>query len=156
MDDTITGDQEIQRIVDGYIQQLDQVLGPAGLGFANVIAETAFDLDAPPLQESRLGNLITDAYRESINTLQPGAPVLMTFEANGLILDGVRRGRSGKLWFADLYRAIPLGIGPDQQPGYPLVTFYLTAKGRSGRDSSCWRAPRTSCKTTITFSKYRG
>jgi hypothetical protein len=32
------------------------------------------------------------------------------------------------MWVSDLYRALPLGFGPDGKPGYPLVTFYLEGK----------------------------
>ena len=35
---------------------------------------------------------------------------------------------NGQIWFADLFRVLPDGVGPDGNPGYPLVTFYLNAK----------------------------
>jgi 5'-nucleotidase / UDP-sugar diphosphatase len=40
----------------------------------------------------------------------------------------VRKGKTGSVWFADLFRVNPLGIGPNGQPGYPLVTYYLHGK----------------------------
>ena len=38
----------------------------------------------------------------------------------------VLKGKTGQIWFADLFRVTPIGIGPDGQPGYPLVSYYLS------------------------------
>jgi 5'-nucleotidase len=126
IDDTIVGHASVQQTIEGYVQALDTLLQPAGLAYDQVLAETSFDLTYPPFQEGNLGDLITDAYRAVVDALQPGEPVVLAFEANGVIWDPVRKGSTGELRFADLYGALPMGIGPDQQPGYPLVTFYLT------------------------------
>jgi 5'-nucleotidase/UDP-sugar diphosphatase len=128
VDDAVAADGAIQQLIDGYISALDAVLKPAGLAYGQVVAETAYDLTRPRFAEGNLGDLVTDAYRAVIDTLQPAESLLMSFEANGLIRDPVRSGESGQIWFADLYRALPLGAGPDSLPGYPLVTFYLTGK----------------------------
>lgn len=126
VNDLVQGDAAIQSRVEGYIGDLDGLLQPAGLGFRQAAVETDFDMTVSRFEESPLGNLITDAYRTVIDALEPTDPLLMTFEANGIIGDPLRRGSNGLLWFADLYRTLPMGIGPDQQPGYPLVTFWLT------------------------------
>jgi 5'-nucleotidase len=126
IDDAEAGDAKVQQTVDGWIQTLDAMLQPAGLSYAQVVAETNFDLTIPPLQESILGNVITDSYRTVVDALEPSEQVVLAFEANGLIRDPVHQGKTGQLGFADLYRAISLGAGPDGEPGYPLVTFYLT------------------------------
>jgi len=126
VDDSVAASAAIQARVEGYIKALDGLLQPAGLGFRQPVAETEFDMTVPRFEEAPLGNLVTDAFRTVIDALQPKQPLLMTFEANGDIYDPLRRGSSKTLWFADLYRVLPMGIGPDQQPGYPLVTFWLT------------------------------
>ncbi len=45
-----------------------------------------------------------------------------------MLRDEVLKGKTGQIWFADLYRANPLGIGPDQKPGYPLVAVHISGK----------------------------
>lgn len=128
IDDAIQGDSAIQQQIDGYKQQIDALLQPAGLAYDNVIAETTFDLTFPDFSETLLGNLITDAYLKVYNTLNPTAPADAAVEAGGVIRDPLMKGKTGALWLADIYRALPLGVGPDQKPGTPLVTFYLNGK----------------------------
>ena len=71
---------------------------------------------------------MTDAYRTVAAALEPSAPPVIAIEGNGQIRSDIRKGRSGLISFADLFRVLPDGIGPDEKPGYPLVTFYLNAK----------------------------
>jgi 5'-nucleotidase / UDP-sugar diphosphatase len=124
--DDIRGDATVQAAVDGYITKLDALLAPMGLAYRKAIARTAFDLPRPRYAESSLGDLIADAYLARLTALDPAHPPLLAFEANGLIPAEVRAGKSGKLWFADLYRTLPQGAGLDGQPGYPLTAFYLS------------------------------
>ena len=134
IDDQIKGDATAQAGVDAYITGLDTVLTPAGLGYRKVIAKTAFDLTRAT-GESNLGDALTDAYRAVTSALQPTAPPDIAVEANGHIRSIVAKGKTGQIWFADLFRAVPLGIGPDGKPGYPLVTFYLDGKSlRAGME----------------------
>jgi 5'-nucleotidase len=130
LDDQVKGDDEVQKKVDGYIQDLDDLLKPAQLTYKTVIAETAFDLAYPHYRdeyftETILGNVVTDAYLQVYNTLNPTEPADCSIESQGTLRDPVFKGKTGKLWLADIYRAVPLGVGPDGKPGYPLVTFYL-------------------------------
>lgn len=127
LDDTIPGDAAVQKIIDGHIATIDTLLKP-DLAYKQVVAETAFDLTKAPFQETRLGNLISDAYRMTVNKLQPTEPADLAVASSGHIRDEVLKGKTGKIWFADLYRALPLGMGPDNKPGYPLVTYYLKGK----------------------------
>ncbi|HEX2656862.1 MAG TPA: 5'-nucleotidase, partial [Polyangia bacterium] len=74
------------------------------------------------------GNLVTDAYRNIAAALQPTDPPALAVEANGQLRSPIAKGKTGDVWFADLFRVLPIGIGPNQVPGFPLVTFYLNAK----------------------------
>jgi 5'-nucleotidase / UDP-sugar diphosphatase len=133
IDDMIPGDPTTQGAVDAYIAGLDTSLAPAGLAYKKVLASTAADLPLPARQEAPIGNLVTDAYRTIGAALQPSDPPVIAVDANGALRAPVLAGKTGKIWFADLFRVTPLGIGPDQIPGYSLVTFYLDAKDiRSG------------------------
>jgi hypothetical protein len=53
---------------------------------------------------------------------------VIAIDAAGDIRDDIKKGKDGTLWFSDLFRVQSLGIGPDLQPGYPLVTFYINGK----------------------------
>jgi 5'-nucleotidase len=133
IDDTITGDPTTQAAIDAYIAGLDTSLASSNLAYKKVVAATAADLQLPAHQEAPIGNLVTDAYRTIASAVQPTEPPAIAVEANGQLRAPILAGKTGKIWFADLFRVTPIGIGPDQVPGYPLVTFYLNAKDiRSG------------------------
>ena len=133
IDDTITGDPATQGAVDAYIAGLDTSLAPSGLAYKQVVATTTADLPLPARGEAPVGNLVTDAYRTITAAVQPAEPPVIAVDANGALRAPIIAGKTGKIWFADLFRVTPLGIGPDQIPGYSLVTFYLNAKDiRSG------------------------
>jgi 2',3'-cyclic-nucleotide 2'-phosphodiesterase (5'-nucleotidase family) len=101
---------------------------PAGLAYKKVVAETAFDLPKLTFQEFPAGDLVVDAYRTVTSALNPAEPVDIAIEANGAIRSDIKKGKTGQIWFADLFRVTPLGIGPDGLPGYPLVTFWANGK----------------------------
>jgi 5'-nucleotidase / UDP-sugar diphosphatase len=133
IDDMITGDPTTQTAVDAYIAGLDTSLAASGLAYEAVVATTAADLPLPARGEAPVGNLVTDAYRTITGAVQPSDPPVIAVDANGALRAPIIEGKTGKIWFADLFRVTPLGIGPDQIPGYSLVTFYLNAKDiRSG------------------------
>jgi 5'-nucleotidase len=126
LDDQIKGDAAVQTQVEGYIKAVDTAVQPMGLSYNKVLAETAFDLTFPPYVETNLGDLITDAYRAQVDKLTPTDKVHVAVESGGIIRDPISKGKTGKLWFADVFRALPGGIGPDKRPGFPLVAIYLT------------------------------
>jgi 5'-nucleotidase/UDP-sugar diphosphatase len=130
IDDTIAGDAPTQATVDAYIAGLDATIGAQqpGLAYKGVMASTTVDLPLPVKLEAPVGNLVTDAYRAIAGALEPTDPATIAVEANGQLRSPIAKGKTGQLWFADLFRVTPIGIGPDQVPGYPLVTFYLNAK----------------------------
>ena len=129
VDDSVQGDPEIQAMVDGYIAALDTQLAAFGLAYGATLAETSSDIVTLEMAESGAGNLVTDAHVWAVNQI-PGteAPVTLAFEANGVIRDSILKGTTGAIWAADAFRVLPLGIGPDQIPGYSMATFYITAQ----------------------------
>jgi 5'-nucleotidase / UDP-sugar diphosphatase len=134
IDDTIQGDATTQTRVEQYITGLDlTALAPRGLAYRQVVAKSAVDLPFPASGEAPIGNLVTDAYRSIVSALQPSNPPALAVEANGQLRAPLLKGGTGELWFADLFRVLPIGIGPDRVPGFPLVSFYLNARDlRSG------------------------
>jgi 5'-nucleotidase len=128
VDDTVAGDAQIQQAVQGYIAEVDKLLVGEGLSYSEVLAATSFDLAFPEFQEAILGNLITDAYRHAADAVAPTAPADLALDSTGVIGDPILKGKTGKIGFADLHRAVKAGYGPDGKIGFPLVSFYLTGK----------------------------
>jgi 5'-nucleotidase len=128
VDDRTRGDPDIQAQVDSLAGAVDGLLGPAGLTYRSVVAETGTDLARRGPEEWPVGNLVTDAYRAVVSALQPDQPPAVALDANGQIRAPLLAGKTGQVWFADMFRVLPLGLGPDGQPGFPLVTFFITPR----------------------------
>ncbi|MBN2723444.1 MAG: bifunctional metallophosphatase/5'-nucleotidase [Deltaproteobacteria bacterium] len=157
IDDTVEGDPVLAAIMGAYITGLDTVLEPMGFTYsASPIATTTFDVATsenifyapagttitPYDIEKPAGMLIADAQRSVMNTiigmaLDAGlgadptfdsSPIEIVFIETGAVRDPILKGLTGNIAAADAFRAFPLGIGPDQLPGYPMLTFYLTPK----------------------------
>jgi 2',3'-cyclic-nucleotide 2'-phosphodiesterase (5'-nucleotidase family) len=133
IDDAIPADPAVQAEVERYEQIIDRnVLSQYGLTFDRVLAETSFDLRVVA-NNSNLGNLVSDAIRWGIDRYQydpqrPQTRTVIAVESNGMIREDILKRRSGLLQSSDLFRVVPLGIGMvEDTPGYPLVSFYLTA-----------------------------
>jgi 5'-nucleotidase / UDP-sugar diphosphatase len=105
------------------------------------VVYSAFTLPAgPPLRETGLGNLVTDAMRAAAEAAT-GERVDFVFQANGVIRGDLVPGAAGAVRGAvtayDLARVVGMGAGPDGLPGYPLVSLRLTgAEVRSALEVS--------------------
>jgi 2',3'-cyclic-nucleotide 2'-phosphodiesterase (5'-nucleotidase family) len=128
IDDSVPGDATTQQAVEQIIGGLDGALRLRNLGYRQVVARTPADLALPAAAEAPVGNLVTDAYRNMATILRAGAAPALAIEANGALRGPILQGRTGEVWFSDLFRVLPIGIGPDRVPGYPLVSFYLHAR----------------------------
>jgi 5'-nucleotidase/UDP-sugar diphosphatase len=133
IDDTIHGDERIQKKVESYITIINEkVLKNENLSFYQVLAKTEFDLKFVD-DESNLGNLIADSIRWKINRIDydrndPVTKVVVAIESNGVIRDDLLRGKTGNVAVCDLFRTVPLGFSRgDDTMGYPLVTCYFYA-----------------------------
>ena len=133
MDRNVPTDPGVDAAIAAYKAALD---GATGMDILAPMAETDIDGDGgfnindmPPMVETNLGDLVTDAYKTIATAVNPAEPVDLGFEANGVIRSGIPKGGLGRFSFYDLYRTIPLGATPDlAQPvpmGYPMVSFYL-------------------------------
>jgi 5'-nucleotidase len=132
IDDTIRGDSGIAEQIKAFEAEIDrQVLAGDDLGFRDIIAETEFDLYLTT-DESNLGNLIADAMRwyadrYEANPTGPAARNTVAVISNGVIRDPIVKGETGQIAVCDAFRAIPLGIGfdDDETMGYPLISLYI-------------------------------
>jgi 5'-nucleotidase len=133
IDDTILGDEKIQKRIESYIGIVNgQFLKDLHVSFYGVVGRTRFDLRLLE-DECNLGNLVTDAIRWAINRVDydrndPTTKVVVALESNGVIRDDLLRGKTGRIAVCDLFRTLPLGVSRGEGTmGYPLVTCYLYA-----------------------------
>jgi len=129
IDDSIPSDPEVTGLIEAFIDSLDRnVLAARGLEFSRAVAETDFDITVAEA-ECGLGNLVADALRWSVDSLEtdPAARVALAVESIGLLRDPVIRGKTGRIAACDLFDAFPLGIGLDDTLGYEVLSVYLTA-----------------------------
>lgn len=97
-----------------------------------VVAEIAYDMPSPAYRQKRLaengiGNMIADAFRFSVRQVEGKnyRHVDIALTTNGQIRDTFL---AGKISVADVFKVLPLGLGTDNRPGYPLLSVYLTGK----------------------------
>ena len=122
--------QEMVEIVEGYKTLVSEsYLKNYGLTYDEVIAISpfAFDSTGGKQADKALGNIISDAYRYAVETLEGEDGEEITFALNAA---GVIRGTlpEGEITAADVFNVLSLGVGADGTPGYPLVSVYLTGK----------------------------
>jgi 5'-nucleotidase / UDP-sugar diphosphatase len=134
IDDTILGDEKIQKKVESYIEIVNErFLKGHHLNFYQVLGKTHFDMRLLE-EESNLGNLIADSIRWGINRFDydrkdPITKVVVAIESNGIIRDDLLKGKTGKIAVCDLFCTVPLGFSRgDGSMGYPVVTCYLHAQ----------------------------
>ncbi|HEV8268877.1 MAG TPA: 5'-nucleotidase, partial [Thermoanaerobaculia bacterium] len=128
VDDTIRGDDRVDGAVGVFTDVVSLALKP--LSPTAIVGETAFPVGKASFAEFPLGNLLTDAMRASVSAVEVPAgkpPVDFAFETTSQIRDAILPGKTGIIQFGDAFRAMPLGIGPDHIPGWPLLSFYVTA-----------------------------
>lgn len=136
LSDTIPEDTGIKAIIDDYTQKLNSFLNDFTKGAFNDVNEpvlyTAFSLEKTEnFKETTIGNFVTDAMRIEGSKVT-GETVDIAFQGNGVIRGNIIPGSTewskNKVSFLDLVTVSGLGSGPDLRPGYPMVSFYLTAE----------------------------
>ena len=70
-------------------------------------------------------------------------PADFAVEASGQIRADLLKGKTGQIWFSDLFRVTPLGIGPDQLPGHAADHLLPDRGGGAGRVSRSAPPPGT-------------
>ncbi len=129
INDRLPGRPDITARVDEFSREIDEeFLASQGYRMDGVLAETKVDLVGADA-ESNLGNLAADGIRWAADRHRAKAeePVVAAMISNGVLRDDLIGGLTGRIQTADAFRTVPLGLGPDGRPGYPLVSFYLTA-----------------------------
>jgi len=126
IDDTILGDPAISQIIEGFKTRVTEVVfAPRGFAIDQPLARIEKDLtnaSSDLAASTILANLCTDAFRKATK-----AQIALT--ANGLMRNGLTRGKTGVQTVYDVFAVAPAGSGVlDMTAGSTLVTGYLTGK----------------------------
>jgi 2',3'-cyclic-nucleotide 2'-phosphodiesterase (5'-nucleotidase family) len=97
-----------------------------------IVAETSYDMASPAYRQTRLeengiGDMIADAFRFAVRQAEGKnyRHVHIALTTDGQIRDAFL---VGNISVADVFKVLPLGLGMDDRPGYPLLSIYLTGK----------------------------
>lgn len=132
VDDWVPGDPEIQAEVETLKGEVEKrFLSRRGLRYQEPLANMNFPMVDEPWGDSNLGDMVSDAIRWALDRVGPRAEALwerthFAVESGGLLRDPLMPGKRELLVLCDLFRAFPLGFGPDGDLGYPLLAVYLT------------------------------
>ena len=136
IDGSISPHPGILTLVEAYTARLNDLLqqmsGGRSKDILEVVARSRFPLpNHPPLQESPIGNFITDGMR-FVTQQVTGRRVDVALQANGSIRGSIIPGAMPRsldaVSFYDIVNTIGLGYGPDGYAGYPIVSVYLTGE----------------------------
>lgn len=133
INDKLPIDSNIMTSIEKYKQKVQtDYLDKMGMTFDQVLAYSPYSfLPASEIgikhAEEPLANLITDAYIYAVKKAegQDYEPVAVAVVPSGTIRGSFVKGN---ITVADAYVVSSLGIGPDQNSGYPLLSVYLTGK----------------------------
>jgi 5'-nucleotidase / UDP-sugar diphosphatase len=131
IDESIPEDHAVASRAVGFAEEIDTVyLRQLGLSFHKVLAQSPFSFESVTYGyahggELRLGDLITDAFAYAVRQAEgPDAhPVDVVIQPLGMIRHSFD---AGPITVDDAFRVLSLGRGPDGQPGYPLVSTFVT------------------------------
>lgn len=127
----VAQDQETQEQIDAFMEVVDEVyLKQFGYERTQILAQndvkfcTVSDLSGKH-EEGNLGSIIADAYVYAVENASDfnGIPVDFAVAPAGTIRETYAKG---DITVENVYNSFSLGIGPDEIPGYPLVSLYLT------------------------------
>lgn len=107
--------------LDGFNMKFDETLAYTPYSFI------PFPELGDVQQEEPIGNLIGDAYIHIVKEIEENdyVPIAAAVVPVGTIRDSIVQG---DITVSNVFDIMPLGIGPDGVPGYPLVNIYLTGK----------------------------
>ena len=134
LDSSIPENQAISEKIAGHFAALNQMVASFTNEKTGDLSQPVARLPYPIIKHERLcetaiGNFVTDAIRFSAVRMT-GEQVDFAMHANGIIrgdlIPSSLPGKEGEITLFDLITTCGLGAGQDMQPGYPLVSFYLT------------------------------
>ncbi|MCJ7576321.1 MAG: bifunctional metallophosphatase/5'-nucleotidase [Dehalococcoidia bacterium] len=136
IDDSFASDPEIAALIQEYTLDLNAYVEQVTEGkfddVMSTVARSNFTLsNLPPLNETALGNFVTDAMRFVAQEFT-GKRVDIASEAGGNIRNSVFPGTmghsAGNISFYDIAEATGVGRGRDGRPGCPIASVYFTGE----------------------------
>lgn len=136
LDSSVPEDDEVSNLVQQYVDELNVYVDELTNQMISDINKPVAFADQefsrrPPYKETQVGNFATDAMR-LITEEVTGEPVHFAFQGNGVLRAEISpsqlESKKGELPFLDFATIAGLGTGPDMQPGYPIVSVYLTGE----------------------------
>jgi 2',3'-cyclic-nucleotide 2'-phosphodiesterase (5'-nucleotidase family) len=133
INESLPDDQRVAETVNRFKQQVqDKFFTPFQLNFDQVLAESPYNFRKVndilnTHQEDPLANLISDAYVYAVKKAEASDYIPVDV---AVVPAGTIRGTffKGTITAADAFSVSSLGTGPDNIPGYPLVSVYLTGQ----------------------------
>jgi 2',3'-cyclic-nucleotide 2'-phosphodiesterase (5'-nucleotidase family) len=134
LDDSFPEDENVKAEVERYRMLLNDWVAELTDGrierVTQPIAHLPFVIQRnEPRREAAIGNYITDAMKFAAEEAMD-VPVDIAVQANGAIRSDIRPGSQewslNRVTFYDMMMAVGLGSGDNGNPGYPLVSFYIT------------------------------
>ena len=128
MDDKITADASVQKMIDDKAHEIDtDLLLEIGVNSGEPIFETNYELtmDDKKPELSNLGPFISDAVYNFLNKSHH-ENVDVSIVATGVIRHNIDTGKTGKQNINDIFNIMPLGMGEGKMPGSPLGKIYIT------------------------------
>ncbi|MEI3608476.1 bifunctional metallophosphatase/5'-nucleotidase [Pseudogracilibacillus sp. SO10305] len=133
IDETIEPNEKIAKMIDGFKEVVQEdYLSMFDLDYDEVIANSPFDFTefssvGKKLEETTIGNLIGDAYIDTIKQIEGEDYEEITA---AVIPSGVIRNSfyKGAITTSDVFNVSSLGIGADGTSGYPVIDVYITGK----------------------------
>ena len=134
VNDAVSEDKLIIKDANEYKKLIaDRYLSAYGMEYDQVLAYSEFDFKgvSDKQEELPIGNLIADSYVYAVKQAEGDAyiPVDLAIVGKGVIRDTFSKGN---ITVADAFNVLSLGIGPDGNTGYPLVSLYV--KGSEIKD----------------------
>jgi 2',3'-cyclic-nucleotide 2'-phosphodiesterase (5'-nucleotidase family) len=133
IDGTIQPDPEISVMIEEYTDKLNQLVKEMTGGLVDDVMEPVIKSDFPikdlALQESPVGNFITDGMRmitEEVTGERVDVAIMANGSIRGTITPGTMPDTKGLIPFYDIVEVIGLGYGDDGYAGYSIVSVYLT------------------------------
>lgn len=130
IDSSIPEDKDFNLLIDKYKNHITEYLLKFGYDSADqIIAYSNFDFPENDVMgenvaDQQLGNLISDAYKYSIELSEGDKyiPIDVSVAPLGVIRGSIDKGN---ITVSQIYDISSLGIGPDGLSGYPLCSVYL-------------------------------
>ncbi|MGM0674877.1 MAG: bifunctional metallophosphatase/5'-nucleotidase [Spirochaetota bacterium] len=119
----------VEQATDELNELVKDMTGGRFDGVHAPLAKSSFVVrNDPPLQESPVGNLVTDGMRLTTQDIT-GRRVDVALQANGAVRSSVvPDSGSGHISFYDITNTVGLGFADDGYPGYSIVSLYLTGE----------------------------